>query len=406
MMNKVLYKMPLTLLLLFLCLDIYAYDVYIDGLYYNADLNNKTVSVTSGDIKYSGDIIVPSSIVINGKELPVVSVSSTAFQSCPNLKSVVLSNGIKTIEGYAFYNSENLQKIVLPESIISIDNNAFWNCSSLEVINIPNSITRINDYLFYYCSSLQNITLPKGLISIGEAAFYGCSSLESIVLPQSVEKLDGRYIFSKSGIKSISIPGRVWTITCNIFDNCPNLNEVIFEDTDTEYLLLNRGMCDLLMGFQDVTIFDNCPLESFYFGRNIYDYKQTIKISSTTLKSLTIGKDTRKFFDISSCSNIEKVESKSLEPSDLGNLFSNWTYMYGILYVPIGSKSKYESAEGWKKFFNIQEKDIPNDIMTMETSPSSKIVYYDLRGQKLNKAKAGINIIHDSNRKVKKVIVK
>lgn len=228
--------MPLTLLLLFLCLDIYAYDVYIDGLYYNADLNNKTVSVTSGDIKYSGDIIVPSSIVINGKELPVVSVSSTAFQSCPNLKSVVLSNGIKTIEGLAFYNSVDIQKIVLPESIISIDNNAFWNCSSLEVINIPNGITKINDYLFYDCSSLKNITLPKGLISIGEAAFYGCSSLETIVLPQSVEKLDGRYIFSKSGIKSITIPGRVWTITCNIFDNCPNLNEIFFEDPDTEYL--------------------------------------------------------------------------------------------------------------------------------------------------------------------------
>ena len=43
-----------------------AYDFYLDGIYYNIlSETDKTVEVTSGDVKYTGDVTIPSTVVYN-----------------------------------------------------------------------------------------------------------------------------------------------------------------------------------------------------------------------------------------------------------------------------------------------------------------------------------------------------
>ena len=56
----------LLLLFAFLPMAVSAYDVEIDGIYYNLNKENRTARVTSGDKKYNGDIIIPSNIIHNG----------------------------------------------------------------------------------------------------------------------------------------------------------------------------------------------------------------------------------------------------------------------------------------------------------------------------------------------------
>ena len=112
------------LLFLFVALiastGIYAYDFKSGELYYSFT-SDSTVEVTQGSGKYSGDIIIPST----------VSYCDTCSSSF---------------------------------SVTSIGNGAFYNCSSLTSVTIPESVTSIGSYAFFYCSSLRivycNLIVP------------------------------------------------------------------------------------------------------------------------------------------------------------------------------------------------------------------------------------------------------
>ena len=79
-----------------------AYDVKIDGIYYNIISEGKTAEVTSGIVKYSGEVVIPSSITSKGKEYPVTSIGRWAFQYCSGLTSVTIPNSVTSIGGFAF----------------------------------------------------------------------------------------------------------------------------------------------------------------------------------------------------------------------------------------------------------------------------------------------------------------
>ena len=105
-----------------------AYDVKIDGVYYNLNNDAKTAEVTSGDKKYEGEISIPGSIENDGISYKVSSIGVSAFYYCSGLSSVII-----------------------PISLTSIGENAFWYCSSLTSVTIPNSVTSIGRYAFYNC---------------------------------------------------------------------------------------------------------------------------------------------------------------------------------------------------------------------------------------------------------------
>ena len=62
-----------------------AYDVKIDRIYYNLISEGKTAEVTSGEEEYSGDVVIPSSIEVEGQEYPVKSIGDYAFHYCSGL---------------------------------------------------------------------------------------------------------------------------------------------------------------------------------------------------------------------------------------------------------------------------------------------------------------------------------
>lgn len=201
-------------ILLIASLIVNAEKVKIGDLYYILDETNKTAEVAS---KYnytpsysdyvSGDLIIPSSIEVNGSEYTITSIGGQAFYKCNGLTSVTIPNSVTTIGGSAFYDCSGLVSLTIPNSVTSIGGAAFSGCSGLVSVTIPNSVTTISSYAFSGCSSLVSLTIPNSVTTIGTYAFYGCSSLVSVTIPNSVTTID------KDALSNTSIRKAIWL--CN-----------------------------------------------------------------------------------------------------------------------------------------------------------------------------------------------
>ena len=73
----------------------------IDGIYYII-FSSETAEVTYGEEKYSGEVVIPSSITVEGKEYTVTSIGKDAFRNCSGLTSVTIPNSVTSIGQGAF----------------------------------------------------------------------------------------------------------------------------------------------------------------------------------------------------------------------------------------------------------------------------------------------------------------
>ena len=170
----------ISLLALLVSMPIYAYDFESGGVYFKIDTNN-TVSVTGGNTKYNGDVVIPSKVTYNGTAYSVTSIGSKAFSTCYELVSVTIPNSVTSIGVMAFAVCSSLTSVIIPNSVISIGSMAFAKCISLKSLTIPSSVISIGEAAFEDCSSLTSVTIPNSVTTIDEYAFQGCSSLISIV---------------------------------------------------------------------------------------------------------------------------------------------------------------------------------------------------------------------------------
>ena len=77
------------------------------------------------------------------------------FAVCDKLKSVIIPEGIKTIDSNVFYECNNLEMIVLPSSVIEIKELAVNSCTNIKLIYIPRQVEIIRDSAFCNCPKLN-----------------------------------------------------------------------------------------------------------------------------------------------------------------------------------------------------------------------------------------------------------
>ena len=96
--------MTTLILSVFFSISASAYDVEVDGIYYNLNSKDNVAEVTSngGYGSYSGNITIPSSISVNEVEYQVTSIGYGAFKGCPGLTSITIPNSVTSIGDYAF----------------------------------------------------------------------------------------------------------------------------------------------------------------------------------------------------------------------------------------------------------------------------------------------------------------
>jgi hypothetical protein len=160
----------------------YAYDFEADGIYYKiTSKENKTVEVTSGVIDYSGDVVIPETVVNSGSKYTVTGIGPYAFVRCAALTNVEIPSSV-TVIGYV----------------------SFRFCSSLECIKIPASVKEIGWLAFADCTSAEFITCDNPIPpSIDSTAFEGDKILAIYVPSESVKAYKAADVWKEYYIQDI-----------------------------------------------------------------------------------------------------------------------------------------------------------------------------------------------------------
>ena len=337
------------------------YDCPIESLYlsrnlsYGTDVNNgyspfaqnKSIKeITIGDSVTSiGSYAFYSCSGLTSVTIPnsVTEIGSYAFSYCSGLTSVAIPNSVTEIGSHAFYSCSGLTSVTIPNSVISIGANAFWGCSGLTSVTIPNSVTSIGSYAFSYCRGLTSMTIPNSVTEIGNGAFRDCSGLTSVTIPNSVTSIGSSVFYNCRGLTSVTIPNSVTSIGSYAFSGCSGLTSVTIPNSVTS------------------------------IGSDAFSY----------------------------CSALTTLYSLNTTPPSVGSdNFTNNQYMTLNVFVPQEALEAYQNAEPWNNFWNLQGFDATG-VENVKAEGGNANTYYDLRGNRLDAPKRGLNIING-----KKVMMK
>ena len=410
--------------------------VKIDGIYYELSdgqsFNNAVgvellpadekvaFVVADPDRQYNGDIVIPSSIIHDETTYSVVGIAEGAFAEYKeehqrNLRSVVIPNSVLIIGEEAFVESSTLQRVEIPNSVICICDDAFGDCKSLrEIISYIEVPFEIPSKAFRNIASGAKLYVPYGTKSLYESTdgwnlyativeYYSENGLYfviadansinaaededyavmtpdtevavlvfakesavsngNVVIPESI--VDGNKTYAVEGISvdvfkgmditSVALPSSLRILGDNVFQDCKHLTKIVIPE-----------------GVRAISgdVFSGCT-----------------SLNSVTLPS-TLTFICRDAF-CGTGGSIETVTSYIENPFDIDRwVFSSEKdeynpaiYNNATLYVPYGTRSLYEAAEGWKEFKAIVEceTDVNHDgtVDVTDISTMNNIIYIE-----------------------------
>lgn len=317
-------------------------SIEIDGIYYNIIAKGQIAEVVQNPQKYSGDIIIQSSVTYDGIEFPVKRIGESAFSYCNSLTSVTIPNSVTSIGNSAFYFCKGLTTITIPGSVTSIGNIAFSYCSSLTDMTIPNSVTSIGDHAFDACSSLTTITIPNTIMSIEDDTFRGCSSLTSITIPNSVTSIGYSAFEGCSSITSITIPNSVTNIGYYAFKNCSSLTSITIPG-----FVKSIGHNT----FEGCSSLTSITIPSFVTSVGYNAFEGCSSLTSITIPNSVTSIESNAF---SGCKELTDVYCYAREvPLTESDTFDDSFIEYVTLHVPENSVNAYKTTEPWKNFGTI-----------------------------------------------------
>lgn len=230
-LNICFFKSCIVLLILLGAdVEAFAYDFYVDGVFYKINPGTTTVKVTDGGHSgsYYGRVDIPSSVTYGSINYSVTEIEYYTFYWCTELSYVSIPNTVTTI-GLGAFEYSGIDSISIPNSVKSIGSCAFWRCKNLKKITISDSITSIESSTFLECTQLTEFRIPEAVTYIGDGAFEGCSGLTSITIPNAVESI-GEQAFAGCPLTDLTLSNSIRTIGNKSFAGCP-LTELIIPST-------------------------------------------------------------------------------------------------------------------------------------------------------------------------------
>ncbi len=335
------------------------------------------------------------------------------FSNCTSLTSITIPEGVKQITEYAFSGCKSLTTISLPNSITRIDQYAFYGCNNLTSIQMPDNLQTIGKYAFQNCA-LSSIVIPDATTSIGEYAFKGCSKLTVVTAENSTpisinsnvfaDVVANATLYVPYSCKSVYQNNNVWNTFTAIKENEVKLGGIFranVNNTTCSFIVTNLKPLEVQL-YEAGTITGNLTIPSkvngddgtsFFIksiGENAFSGKaiSSLRISEgiTTIckdafsdctglttvilpKSITNIANAFKY-----CSNLQSINVLWRNPSDIqtdAKTFEDIT-SNSVLFVPAGTKSRYEEIGIWQRFAQIIEVS-PISVGDVTTSYGSQV---------------------------------
>lgn len=260
------------------------------------------------DKSYNGPITIPASA--NGYK--VTKVASWAFYYYRYITSITVSEGIEQFMSNSIESCYGITEFIVPASVTQISE-SFGGVGPLTSLSVASGNTvydsrdNCNAIIETASNTLMvgcvNTVIPESVTAIGGWSFY-YAGLQSLKIPEKVTSI-GNGAFRGNNFKELVIPASVRNIGWGAFDYCHSLEKVTI-----------------------------LPIEC------------------------TIG-----YNAFADCSNLKEVTSYIRNPQAATSAIFYTEYGDDgaiindnvTLHVTYGSKSRYETTEGWNNFKKIQE---------------------------------------------------
>ncbi len=153
-------------------------------------------------------------------------MSSAGYK--PNIKSVVIEEGVEKIGSNAFAECETLCSVTIADSVRSIGAAAFYNTGVyLDSANWENGVLYISNHLIDTEATVSsNYVIKDGTITLADESFISKVNLKTITFPDSLKAIGGNTFYGCTGLTSVSIPEGVSVIGESAFYGCSNIKSV------------------------------------------------------------------------------------------------------------------------------------------------------------------------------------
>lgn len=133
-------------------------------------------------------------------------IGKYAFRCCLSLSSIEIPEGIKQIEDSAFFYC-GATSLVLPQTLDSIGRGAFQGMPIVSV-SIPNTIHTLSYFSFAF-TKLKHVSIPSSVKILDSSCFECCYDLESLDIPASVSYIGHAIVANCPSFKYINYKGTI-----------------------------------------------------------------------------------------------------------------------------------------------------------------------------------------------------
>lgn len=335
---------------------------YEGVVYIEKDMTLKAIAYKNG---YKESDVISRDFILGNFKTNCTFYANVGIDSDIDIEFKVINGANKTIQvGDGFHRAigSDIGSIGVPSmvkdlNVIRIAKDAFHN-SWLSHIYLPDGIEEIEDGAFEF-AHIEDIVIPKTVTKIGEKnVFYNPIATEPTL--NSIQVAEGN----------------------KVYDSRNNCNAIIETKTNK-----------LMYGCKNTIVPDDIETIGYYAFRD------------TGLKTITIPKTLKAIEEYGLYCIFDTIYSNLENPFPITTNNAILPSARTILYVPQGTKSKYESTTGWKDFKNIVEvgSGDPSGITDVMTDDNKNTPIYNISGQRVNnlQGKKGVYIVGG-----KKVLVK